>query len=289
MEAMDNEETAADLEDDAANGPCCRFCYQGEAPDEEPLIAPCNCTGTIRFVHASCLNQWRMLNLDNERRFRCQLCQARFRLVRDEKSVWRKLIPLRYVYEGLIRVVSGSALIPLSFGALYLSRYFKRDDLYVHGPGDLYARPWRRRTFGCIIPRQTLEDINLFIIGADPKRLSRLALIIYGLIKLGSYGCTFWLFTDGLADILPTQVIGPNGDVRQSPSLAILKAILEFYIIPFFLRTPQSRLKVPFFFFCSGLGIAFIWSNIHNTIRAFLLRYIPAYRQLELGQLETRV
>ncbi|XP_013932048.1 PREDICTED: uncharacterized protein LOC106557352, partial [Thamnophis sirtalis] len=35
----------------------CRICHC-EGDDESPLITPCRCTGTLRFVHQACLHQW---------------------------------------------------------------------------------------------------------------------------------------------------------------------------------------------------------------------------------------
>lgn len=35
----------------------CRICHSEET-SEEYLISPCYCSGTLRFVHQSCLQQW---------------------------------------------------------------------------------------------------------------------------------------------------------------------------------------------------------------------------------------
>ena len=37
--------------------PVCRICYI-EEEDNNPLISPCNCTGTIKYVHLSCFAKW---------------------------------------------------------------------------------------------------------------------------------------------------------------------------------------------------------------------------------------
>jgi hypothetical protein len=37
----------------------CRICLlEGSSGNEDPLIAPCNCKGTIEYVHLSCLRHW---------------------------------------------------------------------------------------------------------------------------------------------------------------------------------------------------------------------------------------
>ena len=35
----------------------CRIC-RGEGSKEEPLFYPCKCSGSIKFVHQSCLMEW---------------------------------------------------------------------------------------------------------------------------------------------------------------------------------------------------------------------------------------
>lgn len=34
----------------------CKICYEYDKP--EKLLSPCNCKGTIKFVHKSCVKDW---------------------------------------------------------------------------------------------------------------------------------------------------------------------------------------------------------------------------------------
>jgi hypothetical protein len=43
--------------ENSANALMCRICHCEET-SEEYLITPCYCSGTLRFVHQSCLQQW---------------------------------------------------------------------------------------------------------------------------------------------------------------------------------------------------------------------------------------
>ncbi|KAF4726321.1 hypothetical protein FOZ63_003893, partial [Perkinsus olseni] len=36
----------------------CKICLMEGAEDDDPMIAPCNCSGSIRYVHLSCLRRW---------------------------------------------------------------------------------------------------------------------------------------------------------------------------------------------------------------------------------------
>ena len=41
----------------------CRICFETEAAEDaddgNPLISPCQCSGSSRYVHRKCLEQWR--------------------------------------------------------------------------------------------------------------------------------------------------------------------------------------------------------------------------------------
>ncbi|KPI83309.1 hypothetical protein ABL78_7659 [Leptomonas seymouri] len=63
---------------DRAEETMCRICREGN--DVAPLIAPCGCTGSVGFVHASCLDRWRLesakRNLANVNH--CEICKMPF-------------------------------------------------------------------------------------------------------------------------------------------------------------------------------------------------------------------
>lgn len=63
----------------------CRICHC-EGDSECPLIMPCRCTGSLSFVHQSCLNQW----IKSSDTRCCELCKFDF-------VMETKLKPLRKV------------------------------------------------------------------------------------------------------------------------------------------------------------------------------------------------
>ncbi|KPA78792.1 hypothetical protein ABB37_05891 [Leptomonas pyrrhocoris] len=71
-----NNVNSKDGED--AEEPFCRICREGN--DVAPLITPCGCTGSVRFVHARCLDHWRLesakRNLANVNH--CEICKMPF-------------------------------------------------------------------------------------------------------------------------------------------------------------------------------------------------------------------
>lgn len=65
-----------------------RICHC-EGDDESPLITPCHCTGSLRFVHQSCLQQW----IKSSDTRCCELCKYEF-------IMETKLKPLRKVSDA---------------------------------------------------------------------------------------------------------------------------------------------------------------------------------------------
>ena len=60
-------------------GVCCRICFGGAA--EGPLVAPCRCSGTIKYVHRRCLNEWRQHSANPRSYSHCETCRAAYRVV----------------------------------------------------------------------------------------------------------------------------------------------------------------------------------------------------------------
>ena len=66
----------------------CRICYS--TSDEEPLITPCKCSGTMKYIHQSCLMTW--LKSGSKQ---CEVCKESYRFrkyVRHYADVSKKII-----------------------------------------------------------------------------------------------------------------------------------------------------------------------------------------------------
>ncbi|XP_018591569.1 E3 ubiquitin-protein ligase MARCH1 isoform X2 [Scleropages formosus] len=66
----------------------CRICHC-EGDEECPLITPCRCTGSLRFVHPDCLHQW----IKSSDTRCCELCKYDFIMETQLKPLrkWEKL------------------------------------------------------------------------------------------------------------------------------------------------------------------------------------------------------
>ena len=71
----------------------------------------------------------------------------------------------------------------------------------------------------------------------------------------------------------------------EAVALALCKALVEFYLIPFCLRTPQSRTRLPGFLAATMIGVWFVWHRLQARLRAAAADVLPACKRLELGTL----
>lgn len=72
----------ADDEEDSV----CRFCWQVQDTDHGgELLAPCRCTGSIRYVHRRCLGAWQRTQRSQgalRKSYKCDICKERYRVRR---------------------------------------------------------------------------------------------------------------------------------------------------------------------------------------------------------------
>lgn len=76
------------LKDGASQATVCRICLGEENTEENPMISPCKCAGSMGCIHIECLREW----LNSKSSFKenalvktycwkaleCELCKMRF-------------------------------------------------------------------------------------------------------------------------------------------------------------------------------------------------------------------
>ena len=50
----------------------CRLCWGDE--DDGPLVQPCACRGSVKWIHKACLERWRRTNSRQDAAYRCGQC-----------------------------------------------------------------------------------------------------------------------------------------------------------------------------------------------------------------------
>ncbi len=54
----------------------CRFCYMPEEDKKDPLLSPCVCTGSVQYVHKSCLKKWFTITQNPRFTKYCDICNT---------------------------------------------------------------------------------------------------------------------------------------------------------------------------------------------------------------------
>ena len=69
--------------------PECRFCFESS----EPLINPCKCDGSLKFVHKKCLETW----IQTSRHLECNVCKTPFKIHNDSFIRTTKFLNILHV------------------------------------------------------------------------------------------------------------------------------------------------------------------------------------------------
>jgi len=54
--------------------PICRFCFEPNTDQRNPLISPCPCKGSAKYIHRACLYRWIFTDLDDIK-LKCSICK----------------------------------------------------------------------------------------------------------------------------------------------------------------------------------------------------------------------
>jgi hypothetical protein len=87
-EAEEEEESEDEFFDEDLNGSKvrqCRICFEGEDEKGEMLRSNlCSCTGTMAYLHKSCLEKW----IAESKTLTCEICKGTFALTESELEEW---------------------------------------------------------------------------------------------------------------------------------------------------------------------------------------------------------
>lgn len=106
----------------------CRFCLDSEIDKKNPFIEPCECRGSIQYVHVLCLNKWRLLNPTRNGDI-CFLCLTPYRLaigeilehLPDEDRFGFFFVRFPFLLWGLVNYI----------GAIQYSLFQKKDSFFL--------------------------------------------------------------------------------------------------------------------------------------------------------------
>ena len=96
------------------NHKSCRICYLDDETESNPLIQPCLCSGSMKYIHLECLRQWigtrnwtRVENSDNcciylIKEVDCELCKSKLPDYIRHKNKLYKIIEFKAEYKNYI-------------------------------------------------------------------------------------------------------------------------------------------------------------------------------------------
>lgn len=112
---LPHKSAARDDGDGEADELTCRVCYAGT--DYDRLIAPCHCIGSMRLVHAGCLDEWRMQSANPQSYHRCDQCLYVYRTERTPLAPWLESTRIHQAI-SVATIVLAVALASLVCGGL---------------------------------------------------------------------------------------------------------------------------------------------------------------------------
>jgi hypothetical protein len=134
----------------------CRLCWGEEEHDESgQLICPCNCSGSLRYIHRHCLADWQrtLRNQGQNRRAGiCELCKCPYRVQdRPQAALSQQQSPYKHLLLSLSNAVLG-ALYATSWPALAVRLW--RSYAMANGIAQVNFD-----VCGVLLSRQNLKDI----------------------------------------------------------------------------------------------------------------------------------
>ena len=122
--ASDNEEISLQINDEekSSESPFCRFCL--ESDNEEDLIVPCRCSGSMKYVHRYCLQEWRSQDVNSNNFKRCNQCLFEYELIDKTSNTEKCCISFCSFFESNKFII----FIFLQIFLLLLSLFYKSID-----------------------------------------------------------------------------------------------------------------------------------------------------------------
>lgn len=97
--------------------PECRFCLNdGKEEDiDDPLLSPCKCIGSAKFVHTLCLEKWRTTDLRINQHFLCPVCNTKYN---PNLVLFNEIIP-DLTKSMMIKIILNPLIMPICIHYLY--------------------------------------------------------------------------------------------------------------------------------------------------------------------------
>lgn len=114
-----------DKKENSSNYKICRICYENET-EENKLISPCLCQGSVKYVHESCLKTWINNQINNpQEKGICEICKFKYWLKFTTHQKFSKDKSCQYVGKLMSLLIISTIIITIIGYIVYIivSRY----------------------------------------------------------------------------------------------------------------------------------------------------------------------
>ena len=118
-------EISVNLEDSSSIKPqnlsefSCRICFESET-DSNPLIFPCKCSGSMKYIHEACLKIWLLSQDKDLNSAECDICKTRFTMKIklttkcNCKNYWNECLGM-FIFPVLLILMTSILMVILLF------------------------------------------------------------------------------------------------------------------------------------------------------------------------------
>eukprot|EP00929_Paragymnodinium_shiwhaense_P096550 TRINITY_DN58174_c0_g1_i1.p1 TRINITY_DN58174_c0_g1~~TRINITY_DN58174_c0_g1_i1.p1 ORF type:complete len:533 (-),score=77.05 TRINITY_DN58174_c0_g1_i1:97-1695(-) len=228
----------------------CRICHSKEESEDDPLVAPCLCDGSLRFVHNACEQAW-LSARRGPRDYRCELCgvtlacRLTFGVRLELMAVWLASacvwifqiasgVNLARLAVRLLLTLRAEAGQPRTFGGAFFKKMARVAVLPKAELAVLYEElSWNAVAFlvMALVPIVVAHHSLLLVQRPPLKLLGEAFLQRTCIIKIG--GCVLVLLHEGLWCLPPAHLVAPLAAWRGLGATLVLDTfLLAFLRVP---------------------------------------------------------
>lgn len=105
----------------------CRFCFESKETKKNPLLEPCDCKGSIQYVHESCLTRWRRMDPLRNADI-CLICLTPYFLLRP---VTLEIIPNKRTISHMLLRFPVLLCFTVNYGLLLQLSFHEKADIFL--------------------------------------------------------------------------------------------------------------------------------------------------------------
>jgi hypothetical protein len=171
----------------------CRFCLESKGTKKNPLLEPCECRGSIRYVHQVCLTRWRRQDPSRNAEL-CRLCltpykrtiEGGFEEIPDEITI--ALLYLRF-----------PILLCFTINYTFLVQLFFLKENQLYSSFEVYQFLFQAAYFGLFYSQWNVRNKRLY--WDEWKHFSTAILFATHVV------CSGYLYSGQYGAIIPLNVI----------------------------------------------------------------------------------